>query len=92
MAQLQQALAALEPLVREEHARIQGEVRLLQGLMIGLILPPVAETVFVISKLANLGYGALARRTMPFLGAYLVVLILITYIPFFTTWLPEILF
>ena len=62
------------------------------NLMIGLILPPVAETVFVISKLANLGYGALARRTMPFLGAYLVVLILITYIPFFTTWLPEILF
>ncbi|HBX57775.1 methyl-accepting chemotaxis protein [Pseudomonas sp. UBA2684] len=33
-----QALAALEPAVRSEHGRIQGEVRLLQGLMIGLIL------------------------------------------------------
>ncbi|MGE8360940.1 MAG: methyl-accepting chemotaxis protein [Pseudomonas sp.] len=33
-----QALAALEPVVRAEHGRIQGEVRLLQGLMIGLIL------------------------------------------------------
>ncbi|XGX18061.1 methyl-accepting chemotaxis protein [Pseudomonas solani] len=35
---LRQALAALEPLVRSEHGRIQGEVRVIQGLMIGLIL------------------------------------------------------
>jgi methyl-accepting chemotaxis protein len=35
---VQQALAALEPLVRAEHGRIQGEVQLLLGLMIGLIL------------------------------------------------------
>ncbi|MES2820775.1 MAG: methyl-accepting chemotaxis protein [Pseudomonadota bacterium] len=35
---LQQALAALQPVVRAEHGRIQAEVRLLQGLMIGLIL------------------------------------------------------
>ena len=34
----QEALAGLEPDVRAEHARIQGEVRLIQGLAIGLIL------------------------------------------------------
>ena len=38
VTQVQQALAALEPLVQNEYDRIQGEVRLLQGLMIGLIL------------------------------------------------------
>jgi len=38
VAQVQQALAALEPLVRAEHGRIQGEVQLILGLMIGLIL------------------------------------------------------
>ena len=38
VTQVQQALAGLEPLVRAEYARIQGEVRLIQGLMIGLIL------------------------------------------------------
>lgn len=32
------AIAALEPLVRSQHATIQGEVRLIQGVMIGLIL------------------------------------------------------
>ncbi|WJN58593.1 methyl-accepting chemotaxis protein [Pseudomonas sp. SO81] len=36
--QLQQALAGLESLVKAEHGRIQGEARLIQGLVIGLIL------------------------------------------------------
>ncbi|MCE1117858.1 methyl-accepting chemotaxis protein [Pseudomonas sp. NMI795_08] len=35
---VQQAIAGLEPQVRAQHARIAGEVRILQGLMIGLIL------------------------------------------------------
>ena len=35
---VQQAIAALEPQVRAEHGQIQSEVRLIQGLMIGLIL------------------------------------------------------
>ncbi|PQZ92447.1 MULTISPECIES: methyl-accepting chemotaxis protein [Pseudomonas] len=33
-----QAIAGLEPVVRAQHGTIQGEVRLMQGLMIGLIL------------------------------------------------------
>lgn len=35
---VQQAIAGLEPVVRAEHGQIQNEVRLIQGLMIGLIL------------------------------------------------------
>ncbi len=35
---MQQAIAGLEPVVRAQHARIQGEVRVMQGVMIGLIL------------------------------------------------------
>ena len=38
VTEMQQALAALEPLMKAEYERIQGEVRLIQGLMIGLIL------------------------------------------------------
>ena len=38
VANLQQAVAVLEPAVRDEHGRIQGEVALLQGFAIGLIL------------------------------------------------------
>ncbi|WP_446731478.1 methyl-accepting chemotaxis protein [Pseudomonas sp. PSKL.D1] len=35
---VQQAIAGLEPQVRSQHALIAGEVRIIQGLMIGLIL------------------------------------------------------
>ena len=35
---VQRAIAELEPVVRAEHGQIQNEVRLIQGLMIGLIL------------------------------------------------------
>ncbi|MCF5666693.1 methyl-accepting chemotaxis protein [Pseudomonas petroselini] len=35
---VQQAIAGLEPVVRAQHGAIQGEVRVMQGVMIGLIL------------------------------------------------------
>ena len=35
---VQQAIAGLEPVVRAQHGQIQGEVRVIQGVMIGLIL------------------------------------------------------
>src|SRR5207253_5635263 len=38
IADVQQAIAALEPAVRAQHGQIQSEVRMIQGLMIGLIL------------------------------------------------------
>src|SRR5471032_1291471 len=38
IAAVQQAIAGLEPVVRAQHAIIQSEVRLMQGVMIGLIL------------------------------------------------------
>ncbi|MCG6577857.1 methyl-accepting chemotaxis protein [Pseudomonas sp. AF32] len=37
-AQVQEAINAMEPAVRAQHGQIQGEVRLIQGVMIGLIL------------------------------------------------------
>ncbi|MFM9485070.1 MULTISPECIES: methyl-accepting chemotaxis protein [Pseudomonas] len=38
IADVQQAIAGLEPVVRAQHGQIQGEVRVMQGVMIGLIL------------------------------------------------------
>ncbi|MFQ6576394.1 methyl-accepting chemotaxis protein [Pseudomonas sp. UM16] len=53
IAAVQQAITALEPMVRSQHATIQGEVRLIQGLMIGLIL--------LIALLIDTLQGRLAR-------------------------------
>nr|WP_252274249.1 methyl-accepting chemotaxis protein [Pseudomonas subflava] len=62
---LQQALAALEPEVRAEHGRIQFEVRLVQGLVIGLILLIALGLDRIQRRLSNL-----LGRLAPELGAW----------------------
>ncbi|QKE62221.1 methyl-accepting chemotaxis protein [Aquipseudomonas campi] len=62
---LQQALAALEPAVRAEHGRIQGEVRLIQGLMIGLILLIALTIDRIQRRLSNV-----LSRLAPALGTW----------------------
>ncbi|MBD8683289.1 methyl-accepting chemotaxis protein [Pseudomonas sp. CFBP 13719] len=54
---VQHGLGELEPAVRGEHARIQGEVRLLQGAMIGLIL----LIALLIDRMQRRLAGALTR-------------------------------
>ena len=62
---LQQALAAIEPQVRDQYGQIQGQVQLLQGLMIGLILL-IALTIDTIQRrLTNV-----LHRLVPALSAW----------------------
>ena len=51
------------------------------NLAIGFITPPVGVNLFVASGVANLKIVQLARTVMPLLGAMLMVLLLVTYIP-----------
>ena len=62
---VQQALAALEPAVRAEHGRIQGEVRLLLGIMIGLILLSALAIDRIQRRLASV-----LTRLVPALSAW----------------------
>ncbi|WP_375162936.1 methyl-accepting chemotaxis protein [Pseudomonas sp. LS44] len=62
---LQQALLASEPTVRAEHARIQREVQLLQGLIIGLILL-IALTIDRIQR----RLARVLRQLVPALSAW----------------------
>lgn len=57
IAALQSALGRLEPMVRVEHERIQRDVRLVQGLMIGLIL----LVALLIDRLQRRLAGSLSR-------------------------------
>ncbi len=54
------------------------------NLAIALYTPPVGGTLFVAAKLANAGIGTISRALIPLMGATLVVLVLITYIPSLT--------
>ncbi len=54
-------------------------------LAIGLATPPFGLNLFVVGNLAKEKPMAIARRAVPFILAFLVALILIVYIPWFST-------
>ena len=62
------------------------------NLGIGLATPPVGLTLLLSAEIAGLNVMQTLRVMLPFLGAMLVFLLLITYIPQISLWLPELLF
>lgn len=54
-------------------------------LAIGLATPPFGLNLFVISNIATEKPMSVARRAVPFIIAFLVALVLIVYIPWFST-------
>ena len=70
---------------------IQFGVILITGLAIGLVTPPVGMCLNVCSAISKVKIGAIFKAALPFLIANLVTLILITYIPALSLWLPAIL-
>lgn len=55
---------------------------------IGLIHPPVGLNLFVLSTIATAPMGEVIRGVLPFLLLLLMVLMIITYVPSLTLWLP----
>ena len=55
---------------------------------IGMITPPVGLNLFVTSGVANMPMMAVVRAALPFLAVLFVFLIMITYIPIISTYLP----
>ncbi|WP_111735445.1 TRAP transporter large permease [Roseovarius amoyensis] len=58
------------------------------NLTMGLTTPPVGALIFVVSGAANIPSGKLIRELPPFFIASIVVLLLLTFMPALSTWLP----
>jgi C4-dicarboxylate transporter DctM subunit len=55
---------------------------------IGMITPPVGLNLFVTSSVASMPMFAVVRAAMPWLGILFIFLVLVTYSPWISTWLP----
>lgn len=62
------------------------------NLMIGLLTPPVGMVLYVLARVTDTGFEAVVRATMPFLIPLVAVLILVTYVPAASMWLPTLLY
>jgi tripartite ATP-independent transporter DctM subunit len=61
------------------------------NLGIGLITPPVGTVLFVGSAISKLKIGVVTQAMMPFFVALFAVLVMVTYIPALSLWLPRVL-
>jgi C4-dicarboxylate transporter DctM subunit len=55
---------------------------------IGMITPPIGLNLFVTSGITGMSLARVVKAAMPFVGVLFVFLILVTYIPVLSTWLP----
>jgi TRAP-type C4-dicarboxylate transport system permease large subunit len=59
------------------------------NLMIGLLHPPLGMVLFVLSRVAKLSVERTTMAILPWLVPLLAALLLITFIPEITLWLPR---
>jgi len=64
---------------------------MLLNLGIGLITPPVGPTLFVGCAIGKVSMEEVSRELWPFYGAMCFALLLVTYIPAVSLWLPRVL-
>ena len=58
---------------------------------IGMITPPVGLNLFVTSGVAGMSMMRVVRAAVPWLGILFIFLVMVTYIPILSTWLPTLM-
>lgn len=61
------------------------------NLAISICSPPVGNTLFIAAKLARVSVEKTSLALLPFIAINIFVLLLITYVPAFSLWLPRVL-
>lgn len=59
------------------------------NLAMGMFTPPVGLNLFVASQISNIGITRLTWAVLPFVGIVLINLLIISLLPFLSTWLPS---
>ena len=66
-------------------------VILVLNIMIGLVTPPVGLCLYVVAGIAKISIAEITREIWPYVLALIGVLMLITYVPAISLWLPNLL-
>ena len=61
------------------------------NLTLGMITPPVGGLLFVTCNVSKVPMSALVKELVPFLWAHGAVLMILTFVPALSTWLPRVL-
>lgn len=72
-------------------AAVHFGVLVVSNLIIGLVTPPVGSTLFVASAVGKVDILKITPYVLRFLGVMFIVQLMITYLPFITTFLPSLM-
>ncbi|MEW6661682.1 MAG: TRAP transporter large permease [Bacillota bacterium] len=61
------------------------------NLAIGFVTPPVGVNLFVACGITQVDFMSLSRNALPFVTALILALLVVTFIPAITLWLPKLL-
>ena len=70
---------------------LQLGVILVFNLTIGMLTPPFGVGLFTVSRIAKQPMEKVLKQMLPLFIPLIIALLLISYVPFFTTWLPGLL-
>lgn len=62
------------------------------NLMIGLLTPPVGMVLYVLSRVTKVPFEECTKATIPFVIPLIIVLLLVTFIPSLSMWLPTLIY
>jgi tripartite ATP-independent transporter DctM subunit len=65
---------------------------LLINLTIGQLTPPVGVLLFVSSSITKVPFGRIAREVLPYIAVLVVALMVLTYVPWVSLWLPAVIY
>ena len=83
-------LPILIPVIRHFHwDPMWFGVMMTVNLDIGTVTPPVALNLYVAANLASLSMERISKAAFPFVLALIVSLLIVTYIPSLSLWLPH---
>jgi TRAP-type C4-dicarboxylate transport system permease large subunit len=68
---------------------VQFGMIMLVNLGIGLITPPVGAVLFVGSAIGKVSIESTVKALLPFYAVLFLVLMLVTYVPALSLWLPN---
>lgn len=66
-------------------------IMMVVNMEIGMITPPVGLNLFVTAGVAQMSMMKVVKASLPLVGVMFLFLIIVTYIPWFSTWLPTLM-
>ncbi len=79
----------LEPVIKAMHFDpFQFGVAVIMMLILGAVHPPVGMLGMIASRIAGVPFMRTISATVPFMAVWIVLILLVAFVPALTTWLP----